>query len=468
MHTAGKEKHQNICDVMLQNNPFRVPEKSLPRKPFACMMVRKTPIGGVGPRVGSYHKQERDHIMMMTKADKHRLRELAKKLCACAERPIEAKKRRLWTAHNDLQATRPVIFCDPENGWEEIIPSTTLQCADPLARSWELRLLREICWADRMKDDKVIDAVFELEYSAVESDWGMHEQRIGGGQGHAYRWDPPLKTYADLDKLRFPTITVDREETDRKLALAREVFEPILAVRLKHKWWWTLGMTWTAVNLRGLDQLMYDFYDEPESVHALMAFLRDGTMAKLDYLETNGLLHTNTGNTYVGSGGFGFTSLLPPDREAPARLQDMWGFAESQETVGISPAMFEEFIFPYQLPLLERFGLNCYGCCEPVNARWHLLKTIPNLRRVSVSPWADIDVMAEALGDKYLFSCKPNPAYLAIPQMDEAFIRQELRSLVRRTRGCRLEIIMKDNNTLGGNPENAFNWVRIAREEAEG
>ena len=126
------------------------------------------------------------------------------------------------------------------------------------------------------------------------------------------------------------------------------------------------------------------------------------------------------------------------------------------------------FRSPYQLPLLERFGLNCYGCCEPVNARWHLLKTIPNLRRVSVSPWADIDVMAEALGDKYLFSCKPNPAYLAIPQMDEAFIRQELRSLIRRTRGCRLEIIMKDNNTLGGNPENAFNWVRIAREEAEG
>ena len=43
------------------------------------------------------------------------------------------------------------------------------------------------------------------------------------------------------------------------------------------------------------------------------------------------------------------------------RTIDMWGFAESQETVGVSPRMFAEFIFPDQLPILERFGLNCYG-----------------------------------------------------------------------------------------------------------
>jgi len=406
--------------------------------------------------------------MMITQDERILLKELAKKLRECAERPIEAEKRRLWTDHNDLKATRPVIFCDPENGWEEIIPESSLQCTGELARSWEMRLRKEICWANEMKDDKVVDAVFEVGYEAIESDWGMHERKIGGGHGHAYRWEPPLKDYADLDKLKFPSISVDQDATMQMLELARDIFEPILTVRLKHKWWWTLGMTWTAVNLRGLDQLMYDLHDEPESVHALMSILRDGTMAKLDHLEKNGLLHTNTGNTYVGSGGFGFTEQLPADNPGAALLQNMWGFAESQETVGISPGMFAEFIFPYQLPLLARFGLNCYGCCEPVNARWDMLKTIPNLRRVSVSPWADIDVMAEALGDRYLFSSKPNPAYLAIPVMDADFARSSLRDLIRRTRGCRLEIIMKDNNTLGKNPANAFEWCRIAREEAEG
>jgi hypothetical protein len=415
--------------------------------------------------------------------DRTILRDLAKQLQECAGKPAEEEKRRLWTAHNDLKATRPVIFCDPENGWNEIITDDKILCTGALAQDWEMTLRREICWAVEMKDDKVAEAVFNIPYLAAESDWGMHEQRIGGGGGHAYRWDPPLKDYADIGKLRYPVITVNHAATQANLDLAREVFEPNLEVRLNHKWWWTLGMTWTLVNLRGLDQLMYDMYDEPESVHQVMSILRDGTMARLDFLEKNGLLSSNTGNNYVGSGGFGFTDQLPEPSfqgnslgsackdasnsvDKPVLLKDMWGFAESQETIGVSPEMFAEFVFPYQLPLLERFGLNCYGCCEPVDARWKYLKSIPNLRRVSVSAWADVDVMAEALGNQYLFSSKPNPAYLAIPEMDEAYIRKSLRDFIRRTRDNRVEIIMKDNNTLGKNPNNAFNWCRIAKEEA--
>ena len=403
------------------------------------------------------------------------LRDLAKLLQECAGKPAEEEKRQIWAAHNDLKATRPIIFCDPENGWNEIITDDKILCFGALAREWEMTLRKEICWATEMKDDKVADAVFNVPIQAVESDWGMHERRIGGGGGHAYRWDPPLKDYADIGKLRFPVITVNHEATQANLDLAREVFQPYLEVRLNHKWWWTLGMTWTLVNLRGLDQLMYDMYDEPEAVHQVMAILRDGTMSRLDFLEKNGLLSSNTGNNYVGSGGFGFTDQLPGPSfqsnfsgraDTPVLLKDMWGFAESQETVGISPEMFAEFVFPYQLPLLERFGLNCYGCCEPVDARWKTLKTIPNLRRVSVSAWADVDVMAEALGNRYIFSSKPNPAYLSIPEMDEAYIRKSLRDFIRRTRGNRVEIIMKDNNTLGKNPDNAFNWCRIAKEEA--
>ena len=76
----------------------------------------------------------------------------------------------------------------------------------------------------------------------------------------------------------------------------------------------------------------------------------------------------------------------------------MWGFGESQETVGVSPEMFAEFVLPYQLPILERFGLNCYGCCEPLDKRWEYVKQIPRLRRVSVSPWSNRAFMAERLG----------------------------------------------------------------------
>jgi len=403
--------------------------------------------------------------------DRKVLRELAKRLAELAGRPVEKEKARLWTIHNDLGEVRPLVFCDPENGWNEIIPEETLVCESSLAKDWEVYLRKEICWAENMKDDKVVEAVFDVPYVATESDWGMHEKKIGGGHGGAYRWEAPLNDFSALDKLYFPCITVDYDATETICALAEEIFDGCLEVRIKHKWWWTLGLTWTLVNLRGLTQIMYDMVDYPDELHRLMSILRDGHLHKLDFLEKQGLLSDNTGNTYVGSGGFGFTEQLPKEGfdGKHVRLADMWGFAESQETSYVSPEMFAEFILPYQLPILEKFGLNCYGCCEPLERRWEYIKNIPKLRRVSVSPWANAEGMAERLKGDYIYSYKPNPAHLAVPEMDEELVRKGLREIIEITKknNCVLEIIMKDNNTLGGNAQNAYKWVKIAKEEAE-
>ena len=129
--------------------------------------------------------------------------------------------------------------------------------------------------------------------------------------------------------------------------------------------------------------------------------------------------------------------------------------------------MFEEFVFPYQLPILERFGLNCYGCCEPVDKRWRIIKQIPRLRRVSVSPWSDPAVMANNLENRYILSLKPNPADLAMDVFDEDRVRKELRHVIQVTKGCCLEILMKDNHTVRHQPDRLIRWVRIAREESE-
>jgi hypothetical protein len=228
-------------------------------------------------------------------------------------------------------------------------------------------------------------------------------------------------------------------------------------------------MTWTLVNLRGLEQIMIDMFDYPDELHQVMAFLRDGHLAKLDFLEKNGLLSLNNDGTYIGSGGFGYTHELPqPDFDGnQVRTIDIWGFAESQETCYVSPDMFAEFIYPYQYPILERFGLNCYGCCEPLDKRWEVVKKLPRLRRISVSPWANLEVMAEKLSANYVYSLKPNPADIAVPLIDEDYIRKKIKEAFRITKNCRLEIIMKDNHTIGRNPNNVIRWCRIAREEAE-
>jgi hypothetical protein len=54
-----------------------------------------------------------------------------------------------------------------------------------------------------------------------------------------------------------------------------------------------------------------------------------------------------------------------------------------------------------------------------------------------------------------------------VPFLDEDKIRQQLRKALQITRKCRIEIIMKDNHTIGGNPENVIRWCQIAHEEAE-
>jgi hypothetical protein len=249
---------------------------------------------------------------------------------------------------------------------------------------------------------------------------------------------------------------------------AQDLLGDLLTVRLRNGWWWSLGLTNTVIKLRGLERMMLDMFDHPEELHHLMGFIRDGNLARLDWLESHALLSLNTNGAYVGSGGFGWTRELPqPDFSGQVRTKDMWGFCESQETVGVSPNMFAEFVLPYQLSILERFGLNCYGCCEPLDKRWPFIKQIPRLRRVSISPWSNREKMAEVLGANYIFSMKPTPTDIAMETFDEDRIRTGLQKDLRITRGCRVEVIMKDNHTIRHDPSRVIRWVQIARQEAE-
>ncbi|MBZ0291624.1 MAG: hypothetical protein K8L99_03565, partial [Anaerolineae bacterium] len=380
--------------------------------------------------------------------DQYILRDLAAKVAHLARQPVEATKRDRWQLHNRLEPTRPLIFCDPENSWHEIIPDDALRCQNEIARSWELYLRKQIFWGEQMGDDYTIQPYFPVSHVHSTPNWGLMEQRIGGEHGGAYIWDSPLRDVADLEKLHFPTINIDYHATEQLAQLAEAIFGDLLPVRIKTLWWWTLGMTWTLANLRGLEQIMYDMVDNPDFLHQIMSVLRDGTMTMINDLEATDLLSLNSDGTYVGSGALGWTDELPqPDFDGHVRLQDMWGFAESQETVSISPRMFNEFVLPYQKPILERFGLTCYGCCEPLDNRWKYVKTIPNLRRVSVSPWANREFMAQQLEDRYIFSMKPNPANLAFDDFDEARIRDILRHDLEVSRGCHVEIVLKDTHT---------------------
>ncbi len=405
-------------------------------------------------------------------ADRQILTALAARVAEIAARPVMAERRELWYQHNQLEATRPLILCDPENGWNEIITDDQIECTNSMARHWECHFRKQIFWGEQMGDDYVVEAIFDLPYLYQDTPWTvagskhqvtLHETKIDGG---AYHIDTILEDYAMIDKIVRPQLTIDFKKTEHLLSLAHELFDGLLTVRINTSWFWSFGLTDEYAFLRGMENLLFDFYDEPESVHAMMEILTQGTLDRFDYLQNNNLFALNNNNIYVGTGGIGYSHELPAAGfNGQVRPQDMWGNCESQITIGVSPDMFAEFIYPYQKRIMDRFGLMCYGCCEPMDDRFDIVKASTNLRRVSVSPWANRGLMAEKLGADYVYSMKPSPSPLALALLDENIVRQELRDCLALTRNNRVEIVMKDNHTLGRNPRNLTRWAEIAREE---
>lgn len=399
------------------------------------------------------------------------LRGLAQRVAELAALPVQQEKVQRWRDHHALKRVQPLVFCDPEDAWYELIPADELVCTHSLARIWEFKLRKEIFWAEKIKDDRVVLSSFPVHTVWTKTPRGMEANITGGQDGGAYHWEAPLKDgYEAMERLRPARIQVDLARTQALEALAHDVFDGILEVKRESIYWWSLGMTTDLIMLRGFENVLYDFYDHPDEVHALMAFLRDENLEMLDSLELNNLLTLNNGGDFHGTGGYAWTDGLPAaDFNGHVRPKDMWGFCESQETVGVSPELFAEFIFPYQLTMLERFGLNIYGCCEPLDSRWEVIRNIPRLRKVTVSPWSNDEIMAENLGTDYVYCKKVNPARISMSTIDEDAVRKELRTTFDAVKrhDCRTEVLMRDVLTVACNPNNPVRWVQIAREEAD-
>jgi hypothetical protein len=417
------------------------------------------------------------------KADLDILRALAERKAAAAAGAVNRERRDLWQRHNSLGRVRPMVLAEIMGVMDETLPDRELRCAEEWARGWERRLRAELYEHEVVRDDHVlepwIDVGFRVQATPYvdPSELSVHVPKREDGKLGARNWDPPIKDIArDFGKLRAREFSVDREGTFEEKERVERAFGGVLPVRIRGAFWWTFGMTWTVIDLIGLENLMLFMYDDPDGLHRLMRFLHDDHVAFAAWLEREGLLTLNNENDYVGSGSRGHIRELPaPGFQAggpsapsgPARTKDLWLLLESQETVGVGPAQFEQFVFPYQLDLARRFGLVYYGCCEPVHNRWSVLERIPNLRSVSVSPWADEEFMAAALAGRCVYSRKPNPAQVSTSIFDEHAIRADVRKTFETARGCDIEIIMKDVHTLADRPERLARWVQIAREESD-
>lgn len=410
-------------------------------------------------------------------SDRERLRQLAARQAELAAAPVMQERRRLWLAHNALRSERPVIVVEMDTFEAEMIPP--LQCESEGARSIEHSLLQSVVHEELIGDDVVVPSTFDVERVFVLHEFGLDIRKIRARDSHdrdiGFAWEHPIRDIStDAGLIGHSVCRHDAVTTDARCAQAREAIGDLLPVRLVNgSLRWHFAPTAKVVDLMGLQAMMYALVDHPDEMRALFRFIVEDMLALLDWQASESLLTLNNGNDYAGAGSYGFSTELPSSdyvAGTPVRPKDLWGNLNSQESVGLSPAMYEEFIFPSYVEIARRFGLVYYGCCEPVHGIWErCISKLPGLRKVSVSPWCDEEFMGNALrGSGVIYSRKPSPNFLGVDtELDEEGFSRHMARTISAARGCTLEVIMRDVYTLTNDLSKPARAVRILRDIIE-
>jgi hypothetical protein len=407
------------------------------------------------------------------------LRDLAKKVKEIAQYPTNNKNKELWRKLNSLKKTRPLVLCSlPTETWPEIIPESGLVCEDPFFKEYEMELRKRIYTWEQLKDDDIITEKIYVPIVHWISDWTRERKRpYADDPYHAAAFKPCLTETGDLKKLRTPVLSIDRKQSEINYEKAFEIFGDILTVvkgKPFHAGDYHSSLGWgpscidVLCELRGLEQVYVDFCVNPGFVHDAMGLLMKGTIKLLDQLEAEGVFYPNANETITGSGHTGYVGSLPEDTDAGGgvRLKELWGFSQAQELAQVSPEMADEFIYPYQAKIQDKFGLNYYGCCEANDKKFqYIKKRIPNLRAIAVSPWVKHEVAVEEIQDKYVYSWKPNPTDM-ITAFNEDYIKSEMKRVFEITKNCHIAVALRDTQTLYGEPEKLTKWTRITKEAA--
>ena len=404
--------------------------------------------------------------------DRDVIRGLASEIAAVAALPEQAENARRWQALNDLKPERPLVWIN-EIPWHEmeVDQELTCLCENDLLRGLERRFRTTLYQWRHMPGDMVVNgyAPCPRVWSSTGIGLDVQETTIpqneaGGIQSHHF--EAQIEGPEDIEKIRMPKVSYDEEATRQRQAFLSEVLDGVLPVQVegvKHIWF----TPWdNLIRLVDMESFMMDMIDRPDFIDGLVGRYVDAKLHELTQMEALNLFSAGTDNTRVGSGGYAYTSDLPGDDFDPehVRPRDLWGCGNAQIFSEISPDMHWEFSLKHEVRWLKRWGLTYYGCCEPLHNKIDILRRIPNLRKISMSPWADAGKAAEQIGSEFVFSHKPSPAVLAEDSWRPQQARDNLKRVLDATRGCPVEVIMKDISTVRSDPRRLWEWEAIATE----
>jgi hypothetical protein len=412
---------------------------------------------------------------MTIRHDSEVIRPLAERYAAIAALPVQAEKRKLWTDHFSLKPTRVPILATYGmwNVWcREVFGDSRIECRDPFLRVHERVLRLRIFQHEVVGDDTIQEpwiAMGASLKSGLGNLWGVDETlHASGVEGCAAAYDPPLKDWADITKLRMTHHEVDEAETARNLEKLSSALGDILPIDVQYSpayIGFKSDISTSITKLRGMEQLMIDMYEAPEELHRLLAFMRDGILQNNREAEEAGHYSLTSGQNQA----MPYAGELEAQRpnSGPRQRRDIWGFCAAQEYTLISPAFHDEFLLQYQLPIYAHFGLIHYGCCEDLGRKIGLLRQFKNLRSIAVTPVADVRLCAEQIGTDYVISWRPNPTDMVCCGYNEDRIRRIIGEGLAACKGGYPHIHLKDIETVEGDVTRLTRWVKSVRDVAE-
>ena len=405
------------------------------------------------------------------------VRELAKQVAEIAADPVQKRHEEDWKALNGLRPRRPMFMLD-QLPYAELNANGELTCVceDGFLKMYEGQLRETIYRFKYMPDDRVVSPWVTVPKAISVSSIGMssQEQHLAT-EGYdaivSHTYKSLFESEEDIEKLQFQTVSEDKAASIANLERAREIFGGILDV--KYSGVDTYGHIWDVVSmLNGVEQSIIDLYDRPEFIHKLLQKMFAIYHATMDQYEELGLLYPGAPIIHC-TGAFadnlpGFAGESEEELEtARHTTKSVWTYGAAQLFSMVSPEMHDEFEITYQKDWYARFGLGYYGCCEPLDKKVGVIRSLPNVRKISMSPWVEVAGGAEALAGDYVYSCKPNPAFLS---SDVAWNEEEIRRLlgevisINGKYGNPVELIMKDISTVGHKPSRLWEYARICRE----
>lgn len=401
--------------------------------------------------------------------DREILRELAKRYIEICHDDCRKEKRELWRKHNSFQKTRIPIYIRAF-AWKEM-PESKCECEDPFYRSYE-DFFRQAIFRETFKDDFIFEPWVTVKAAVVmpeEGPWGLKTGWIESDDSRgAKKIDPSIKVPEDAERMIQPHHIIDEEETERRLSRLYDAIGDIITIdvdRAPAYRMWNGDISTQLGYLLGIEQIMWDIMDRPEWLHKILSFMRDGILRAHEEAEKMGdwslSSHENQAMPYAEE------LKDPAPNSYGVKRSELWYFCASQEFTLVGPEMFDEFMLQYQLPIIEKFGLVAYGCCEDLTQKIEILRQIPNLRRIAVAPAADVGKCAEQIGKDYILSYRPSPSDMVGYEFNPDRVRKILRRDLCACKDCYVDITLKDVETVQNDPNRIRNFVKIAREVVE-